>query len=202
MGARRLWSLLHDRGLRERARRAHRQPGRAAGASAGLKAIYLSGWQVAADANLTGNMYPDQSLYPANSVPHVVERINRALQRADQIECTLEGTAGQRYWFAPIVADAEAGFGGPLNAHELMKGDDRGGGRRACTSRTSSRPRRSAATWAARCSCPRASSCAPEQPRGSRPTCSTCPRVIVARTDAQSGGSCSRATSTSATTRS
>ncbi|MCM3161936.1 MULTISPECIES: isocitrate lyase [Metabacillus] len=86
---------------------------------AGLKAIYLSGWQVAADANLSGNMYPDQSLYPANSVPHVVKRINQALQRADQIQ-HLEGE-GNIDWFAPIVADAEAGFGGQLNVFELMK---------------------------------------------------------------------------------
>jgi isocitrate lyase len=87
---------------------------------AGLKAIYLSGWQVAADANLSGNMYPDQSLYPANSVPHVVKRINQALQRADQIE-HMEGKNSGTYWFAPIIADAEAGFGGNLNAFELMK---------------------------------------------------------------------------------
>lgn len=87
---------------------------------AGLKAIYLSGWQVAADANLSGNMYPDQSLYPANSVPNVVERINQALQRADQI-AHLEGDDSIDY-FAPIVADAEAGFGGQLNVFELMKG--------------------------------------------------------------------------------
>ncbi len=86
---------------------------------AGLKAIYLSGWQVAADANLAGQMYPDQSLYPANSVPAVVKRINQALQRADQIQ-TMEGK-GDIYWFAPIVADAEAGFGGQLNVFELMK---------------------------------------------------------------------------------
>src|SRR5947208_698820 len=87
---------------------------------AGLKAIYLSGWQVAADANLAGQMYPDQSLYPANSVPHVVRRINQALQRADQIYHA-EGK-DDIYWFAPIIADAEAGFGGPLNVFELMKG--------------------------------------------------------------------------------
>src|SRR4029077_10539822 len=80
---------------------------------AGLKAVYLSGWQVAADANLAGQMYPDQSLYPANSVPHVVKRINQAFQRADQIQ-TSEGK-NDTYWYAPIVADAEAGFGGPLN---------------------------------------------------------------------------------------
>ncbi|MEZ0369545.1 MAG: isocitrate lyase [Candidatus Sericytochromatia bacterium] len=87
---------------------------------AGLDAIYLSGWQVAGDANLAGETYPDQSLYPANSVPNVVRRINAALQRADQIE----SQAGEvsRDWFAPIVADAEAGFGGVLNAYELMKG--------------------------------------------------------------------------------
>lgn len=87
---------------------------------AGLKAIYLSGWQVAADANLSGQTYPDQSLYPANSVPQLVKRLNQALQRADQIHHA-EGKNGI-YWFAPIVADAEAGFGGTLNAFELMKG--------------------------------------------------------------------------------
>ncbi|WP_297989322.1 isocitrate lyase/phosphoenolpyruvate mutase family protein, partial [uncultured Anoxybacillus sp.] len=88
-------------------------------AKAGLKAIYLSGWQVAADANLAGHMYPDQSLYPANSVPHVVKRINQALQRADQIQY-VEGKEEIDY-FLPIVADAEAGFGGQLNVFELMK---------------------------------------------------------------------------------
>jgi isocitrate lyase len=87
-------------------------------AQAGLKAIYLSGWQVAADANLAGCTYPDQSLYPANSVPMVVRRINKALQRADQIQ-SLSGHNGCGLW-VPIVADAEAGFGGPLNAYELM----------------------------------------------------------------------------------
>jgi isocitrate lyase len=87
---------------------------------AGLKAIYLSGWQVAADANLAGEMYPDQSLYPSNSVPAVVRRINNALRRADQVQ-VLDCRAPGPYWFAPIVADAEAGFGGPLNAFELMK---------------------------------------------------------------------------------
>jgi isocitrate lyase len=86
---------------------------------AGLKAIYLSGWQVAADANLAGQMYPDQSLYPANSVPAVVKRINQALQRADQIDHA-EGK-NEIDWFAPIIADAEAGFGGPLNVFELTK---------------------------------------------------------------------------------
>ena len=82
---------------------------------AGLLAIYLSGWQVAADNNLAGQMYPDQSLYPANSVPAVVRRINNALRRADQIQ-VLDGRKNGPYWYAPIVADAEAGFGGPLNA--------------------------------------------------------------------------------------
>jgi isocitrate lyase len=86
---------------------------------AGLKAIYLSGWQVAADANNAGQMYPDQSLYPVSSVPEVVRRINNALKRADQIQ-TMEGK-GDTHWFAPVIADAEAGFGGPLNAFELMK---------------------------------------------------------------------------------
>jgi isocitrate lyase len=86
---------------------------------AGLKAIYLSGWQVAADANLAGEMYPDQSLYPANSVPAIIRRINNALLRADQIDCADGGS--QIDWIAPIVADAEAGFGGPLNVFELIK---------------------------------------------------------------------------------
>src|SRR5512145_1370391 len=86
---------------------------------AGLKAIYLSGWQVAADANLAGQMYPDQSLYPCDSVPDVVRRINRALMRADQIHHA-EGDDSID-WMVPIVADAEAGFGGPVHAYELMK---------------------------------------------------------------------------------
>ena len=86
---------------------------------AGLKAIYLSGWQVAGDANTAGEMYPDQSLYPVDSVPNVVRRINNALTRADQIDHR-EGRSDV-HWFAPIVADAEAGFGGVLNAYELMK---------------------------------------------------------------------------------
>ena len=86
---------------------------------AGLEAIYLSGWQVAADANISGHMYPDQSLYPANSVPHVVKRVNQALQRTDQIE-SVEGHV-TRDWMVPIIADAEAGFGGKLNSYELMK---------------------------------------------------------------------------------
>jgi isocitrate lyase len=86
---------------------------------AGLQAIYLSGWQVAADANLSGQTYPDQSLYPSNSVPNIVRRINNALMRADQI-ANSEGKKGTN-WYAPIVADAEAGFGGPLHAFELMK---------------------------------------------------------------------------------
>ena len=87
---------------------------------AGLKAIYLSGWQVAGDANLAGQTYPDQSIYPANSVPAVVRRINNALMRADQIEHS-EGIRTVEDWLVPIVADAEAGFGGPPNAFEIMK---------------------------------------------------------------------------------
>lgn len=86
---------------------------------AGLKTIYVSGWQVAADANLAGHIYPDQSLYPSNSVPHLVKRISQALQRADQIDHSERKPAID--WFAPIVADAEAGFGGPLNVFELIK---------------------------------------------------------------------------------
>ena len=117
-GALKLWELLHQD-----------EPVRSLGAlsgnqamqmvRAGLKAIYLSGWQVAADANVAGAMYPDQSLYPANSGPELARKINRTFQRADQIE-HLEGGA-KRDWFAPIVADAEAGFGGPLNCYEIMK---------------------------------------------------------------------------------
>jgi isocitrate lyase len=118
LGAERLWNLMHS------------DPyvpalGAVTGNQAiemvqgGLKAIYGSGWQVAADANTAGDVYPDQSLYPSNSTPDLVKRINRALLRADQID-TVEGKTGT-YWLAPIVADAEAGFGGSLNAYELMK---------------------------------------------------------------------------------
>lgn len=118
-GAERLWALMRDESYVNAlgaltGNQAMQQ------VRAGLKAIYLSGWQVAADANLAGQMYPDQSLYPANSVPSVVKRINQTLQRADQIDHA-EGRTGT-HWFAPIVADAEAGFGGPLNCFELMKG--------------------------------------------------------------------------------
>ncbi|MBO8164825.1 MAG: isocitrate lyase [Brevibacillus sp.] len=118
MGAERLWHLLHtEHHIKALGALTGNQAVQQV--KAGLKAIYLSGWQVAADANLAGQMYPDQSLYPANSVPHVVKRINQALQRADQIQHA-EGS-GDIYWFAPIVADAEAGFGGPLNVFEIMK---------------------------------------------------------------------------------
>ena len=118
MGAERLWHIMHAE-----------QHVKALGAltgnqavqmvKAGLQAIYLSGWQTAADNNTSGQMYPDQSLYPVNSVPELVRRINNSLRRADQVEWH-EGKGG-RYWMAPILADAEAGFGGPLNAFELMK---------------------------------------------------------------------------------
>src|SRR5256714_11739436 len=118
LGAERLWELLHT------------EPyvptlGALTGGQAvqmvkgGLKAIYLSGWQVAADANLAGHTYPDQSLYPSNSGPALVRRLNNALLRADQIHAAEGDTS--TYWMAPIVADAEAGFGGPLNAFEGMK---------------------------------------------------------------------------------
>ena len=118
LGANRLWQLLQERPF-------VRTLGALTGnqamqqVKAGLEAIYLSGWQVAADANNAGQMYPDQSLYPASSVPEVVKKINNTLRRADQI-AKMEGDSST-YWFAPIVADAEAGFGGPLNAFELMK---------------------------------------------------------------------------------
>src|SRR5947207_3239916 len=117
-GAEKLWELLHAEDFVPAlgaltGNQAMQQ------VKAGLKVIYLSGWQVAADANLAGQMYPDQSLYPANSVPAVVKRINQALQRADQIQHA-EGR-NEIDWFAPIVADAEAGFGGPLNVFELTK---------------------------------------------------------------------------------
>ncbi|MFO7283673.1 MAG: isocitrate lyase, partial [Thermobifida fusca] len=119
LGAERLWELLHTEDYINAlgaltGNQAVQQ------VRAGLKAIYLSGWQVAADANLSGHTYPDQSLYPANSVPQVVRRINNALLRADQISWS-EGDEDAPYWLAPIVADAEAGFGGVLNAYELMK---------------------------------------------------------------------------------
>src|SRR5271167_3218909 len=117
LGAERLWKLLQEEDYvptlgamtgNQAVQQVH----------AGLQAIYLSGWQVAADANLAGQMYPDQSLYPANSVPAVVKRINQALMRADQV-CFSEGKHDV-HWMAPIIADAEAGFGGVLNAYELM----------------------------------------------------------------------------------
>ncbi|MDA0564526.1 isocitrate lyase [Streptomonospora sp. S1-112] len=119
LGAERLWDLLHTEDYVNTlgaltGNQAVQQ------VRAGLKAIYLSGWQVAADANLSGHTYPDQSLYPANSVPQVVRRINNALKRADEITWS-EGDESAPYWLAPIVADAEAGFGGVLNAYELMK---------------------------------------------------------------------------------
>src|SRR5690606_31714569 len=119
-GAERLWDLLNNEDY------VHALGAMTGGQAAqmvkgGLKAIYLSGWQVAGDANLAEQVYPDQSLYPANSVPAVVRRINNALRRADQIEWAESNGTSTREWMVPIVADAEAGFGGPLNAYELMK---------------------------------------------------------------------------------
>ncbi len=120
LGAQRLWTLLHEEDF-VAALGALTGNQAVQQVRAGLQAIYLSGWQVAADANLAAETYPDQSLYPVNSVPQVVRRINNALLRADQISWAESGGADRRYWLAPIVADAEAGFGGVLNAFELMK---------------------------------------------------------------------------------
>tara|TARA_Y100000310_G_scaffold255389_1_gene262816 strand:+ start:4144 stop:5388 length:1245 start_codon:yes stop_codon:yes gene_type:complete len=117
-GADRLWSTMKS-GETVRALGALTGNQAVQQARAGLNGVYVSGWQVAADNNLSGHTYPDQSLYPANSVPSVVKKINQALQRADQIESS-EGEV-TRDWFVPVVADAEAGFGGPLNAFEMMK---------------------------------------------------------------------------------
>jgi isocitrate lyase len=119
LGANRLWELLHSR---EYVPSLGALSGNQAVqmVRAGLEAIYISGWQVAADANSSSMTYPDQSLYPADSVPRLVRRINQALLRADQIEHAEGGV--EHHWMAPLVADAEAGFGGPLNAFELMKG--------------------------------------------------------------------------------
>ncbi len=129
LGARRLWELLQREAFLPTLG-AFTGNQAVQHVRAGLKAIYLSGWQVAADANRAGQTYPDQSLYPADSVPEVVRRINRAFQRADQIQhmerMNGEATAGID-WFAPIIADAEAGFGGPLNAFELAKAMIEGG---------------------------------------------------------------------------
>src|SRR5271168_3230765 len=121
LGAERLWKLLQEEDYvpalgamtgNQAVQQVH----------AGLKAIYVSGWQVAADANNAGTMYPDQSLYPADSVPNMCRRINNALQRSDQIHHAEGKVAPSQTWFAPLIADAEAGFGGTLNAFELMKG--------------------------------------------------------------------------------
>ncbi|MBR7794451.1 isocitrate lyase [Agaribacter marinus] len=118
LGSRKLWKLLHtEKYIHALGALTGNQAVQQV--KAGLKAIYLSGWQVAADANMAGQMYPDQSLYPVNSVPNVVKRINQALQRADQIYFS-EGKQTID-WYAPIIADAEAGFGGQLNVYELMK---------------------------------------------------------------------------------
>jgi isocitrate lyase len=121
MGAERLWDLLHEQPF-VNALGAMTGNQAVQQVQAGLKAIYVSGWQVAADANNAGTMYPDQSLYPADSVPSLCRRINNALQRADQVHHAEGKVAPTETWFAPLVADAEAGFGGALNAFELMKG--------------------------------------------------------------------------------
>jgi isocitrate lyase len=119
LGSQRLWELFNSRPY-VRALGCYTGLQATQMVKAGMEAIYLSGWQVAADGNLSGQTYPDQSLYPANSVPTIAKRINNALLRADQIEVSERGEAS-RYWLAPIVADAEAGLGGCLNSYELMK---------------------------------------------------------------------------------
>jgi isocitrate lyase len=197
-GARRLWELLHTEPF-VAALGALTGNQAVQQVRAGLKAIYLSGWQVAADANTAGQMYPDQSLYPVNSVPTVVRRINSSLQRADQIEHA-EGKHSGTHWFAPIMADAEAGFGGPLNAYELMKSmieagaagvhfEDQLASEKKCGHR------------AARCWCRRASSSAPSSRPASPPTCAAC-RRSSSRVPTPTARSSSRATSTSAIARS
>src|SRR3984885_8873887 len=127
LGARRLWRLLHTEDY-VAALGALTGNQAVQQVRAGLQAIYLSGWQVAADANPVGHTYPDQSLYPVNSVPQLVRRLNNALLRADQITWS-EGRTDAPHWLAPIVADADAGFGRVLNTFELMKGMIAGGGR-------------------------------------------------------------------------
>ena len=195
LGAERLWRLLHD------------EPyvaalGALTGAQAvqmvkaGLKAIYVSGWQVAGDANLAGQTYPDQSLYPANSAPALVKRINNALLRADQID-SAEGANGT-YWLAPIVADAEAGLRRPAQRVRAHEGVHRGGRRRRPLRGPALARRRSAGTWAARCSCRPSqfvrtlvSARLAADVWTSRPSSSRAPTRSPRR--------CSRATSTSAT---
>jgi len=145
-GAERLWRQLNEEGF-------IRTFGALTGAQAvnmvkaGLQALYLSGWQVAGDANLASQTFPDQSLYPSNSVPAVVKRLNNALMRADQIQ-TLEGNTDID-WFAPILADAEAGFGGAIHAFELMRGMIEAGAA-GVHYEDSLLPPRNAGTWAAR----------------------------------------------------
>ena len=140
---------------------------------AGLKAIYLSGWQVAADANLAGHTYPDQSLYPANSAPALVRRLNNALLRADQID-RAEGSNGT-HWLAPIVADAEAGFGGPLNAFELMKAMIEAGAAGVHFEDQLSSEKK-CGHLGGKVLVPTASTSGRSSPPGSPPTCSTCRR--------------------------
>jgi isocitrate lyase len=126
LGAERLWDLLQSESY-VHALGAMTGNQAVQQVQAGLKAVYVSGWQVAADANSAGQMYPDQSLYPADSVPNLCRRINSALQRADQVHHAEGKVAPSQTWFAPLIADAEAGFGGTLNAFELMKGMIEGG---------------------------------------------------------------------------
>lgn len=166
LGAERLWEMLNSDGY-VNALGAMSGNQAVQMVAAGLKAIYVSGWQVAADANNAGQMYPDQSLYPADSVPNLCRRLNNALTRADQIHHS-EGKNGIN-WFAPLVADAEAGFGGTLNAFELMKAMIEAGA--ACVHfEDQYLRRRSAATWAAKFWCPHRKPCRSSSQPGWRRT--------------------------------
>ncbi len=175
LGAERLWSLLHSGGYINAlgaltGNQAVQQ------VRAGLQAIYLSGWQVAADANLAGQTYPDQSLYPANSVPAVVRRINNALLRADQITWAESQNDGAPHWLAPDRGRRRGRLRRRAQRVRADEVDDRGRRGRACTGRTSSPPRRSAATSAGRCSSRPGSTSRRSTRPGWPPTCAACPR--------------------------
>jgi hypothetical protein len=162
---------------------------------AGLKAIYLSGWQVAADANLAGHTYPDQSLYPANSAPALVRRLNNALLRADQVDWAERRR--ERDWLVPIVADAEAGFGGPLDAYELMRAMIEAGAA-GVHFEDQLASEKKCGHLGGKVLVPTSQSCGRCRQRGSRPTSPAC-RRCCSRARTRSRRRCSSRTSTSAT---